>query len=227
MTHRPPAEPSQLPSTRRSFEPFPHVDDAGRVEPMTDRWLDDTRDSYDADAAAYAEQVRGLLDVNPYLRASLGLFADLVSGAGGGPVADVGCGPGYVTRHLHDLGLDAFGIDLSPEMVAIARRDHPHLRFERGSMMALDVAERSLAGLVAFWSVIHVPDRSVPAVFDEFRRTLRPGGTLPSVSTWETRSCTPTRATRAGPSASTAIVDRRPWWPDGCATLASRSTPSR
>ena len=45
-----------------------------------------------------------------------------VLGAGGGPVADVGCGPGYVTHHLHDAGVDAFGIDLSPEMVALARR---------------------------------------------------------------------------------------------------------
>jgi trans-aconitate methyltransferase len=39
-----------------------------------------------------------------------------------GPVADVGCGPGNVTAHLHTLGLTAFGVDLSPEMVGLARR---------------------------------------------------------------------------------------------------------
>ena len=145
---------------------------------MPDDWLSNTRSSYDTDASGYAAKVRGLLDGSPYLRASLALFAELVRDAGGGPVADVGCGPGYVTRHLHDLGVDAFGIDLSPEMVALARRDHPDLRFEVGTMTALDLAEDSVAGVLAFWSVIHVPDHSVPEVFGQFRRVLRPGGPL-------------------------------------------------
>ncbi len=145
---------------------------------MADSWLGDTRNSYDADADAYAEQVEGLLETNPYLRASLALFADLVRDTGGGTVADIGCGPGYVTRHLHDLGVDAFGIDLSPEMVALARRDHPGLRFDVGTMTDLDLADGSLTGVVAFWSVIHIPDGSVPGVFAEFRRVLRPGGPL-------------------------------------------------
>lgn len=143
---------------------------------MTEDWLDDTRTSYDADADAYADQVRGLLEGSPALRAALALFAELVRGAGGGPVADVGCGPGYVTRHLHDLGVDAFGIDLSPEMVAVARRDHPDLRFEVGTMTDLDLADDSVAGVLAFWSVIHVPDELVPQVFAEFHRVVRPGG---------------------------------------------------
>ena len=145
---------------------------------MPDDWLSNTRSSYDTDASGYAAKVRGLLDGSPYLRASLALFAELVRDAGGGPVADVGCGPGYVTRHLHDLGVDAFGIDLSPEMIAIARRDHPDLRFEVGTMTALDLAEDSVAGVLAFWSVIHVPDHAVPGVFGQFHRVLRPGGPL-------------------------------------------------
>jgi SAM-dependent methyltransferase len=145
---------------------------------MGDAWLSDTRSSYDTDAPGYAEQVHGLLDRMPYLRASLALFAELVAGGGGGPVADVGCGPGYVTGYLHEAGVDAFGIDLSPEMVALARRDHPGLRFEVGTMTDLDLADESVAGIVAFWSVIHVPDHAVPRVFEQFRRVLRPPGLL-------------------------------------------------
>ncbi len=38
---------------------------------MTDRRLSDTRGSYDTDAFGYDEKVRGLLDVSPYLSASL------------------------------------------------------------------------------------------------------------------------------------------------------------
>src|SRR3954468_19430453 len=145
---------------------------------MADAWLSDTRASYDTDAPGYAEKVRGLLDGKPYLRASLALFAELVHGAGGGPVADVGCGPGYVTAHLHDAGVDAFGIDLSREMIAIARRDYPDLRFEVGTMTDLHLADGSVAGIVAFWSVIHVPDHAVPGVFEQFRRVLRSRGPL-------------------------------------------------
>lgn len=145
---------------------------------MTDDWLSTTRASYDADAVGYAEKVRGLLDGSPYLRAALAAFAESVREAGGGLVADLGCGPGYVTRHLQDLGVDAFGVDLSPEMVAIARHDYPGLRFEVGTMTDLDLADRSMSGVLAFWSVIHVPDHVVPTVCAEFHRVLRPGGAL-------------------------------------------------
>ena len=148
------------------------------MSPVADAWLSDTRSSYDTDASGYAEQVRGLLDGRPYLRASLALFAELVASAGGGPVADVGCGPGHVTGHLHDAGVDVFGIDLSPEMIAIARRDYPDLRFEVGTMTDLDLADDSVIGIVAFWSVIHVPDHAIPGVFEQFRRVLRPQGLL-------------------------------------------------
>lgn len=141
---------------------------------MAEAWLSATRSSYDTDASGYADKVRGLLGESPYLRASLALFAEMVRGAGGGPVADIGCGPGYVTAHLHDADVDVFGIDLSPEMVAIARRDHPHLRFDVGTMTDLDLADHSVAGIVAFWSVIHIPDHAMPGVFREFRRVLRP-----------------------------------------------------
>ncbi|MEU6075883.1 class I SAM-dependent methyltransferase [Micromonospora sp. NPDC047074] len=141
-------------------------------------WLADTRTSYDTVAASYADQLRDLLAETPYERAALTLFAEFVQAAGGGPVADVGCGPGRITAYLHELGVDAFGIDLSPGMVEVARRDHPGLRFEVGSMTDLDLAEGSVAGLVAWYSLIHVPDAQIGAVLAHFRRVLRPGGPL-------------------------------------------------
>ncbi|MFC1419289.1 class I SAM-dependent DNA methyltransferase [Streptacidiphilus cavernicola] len=144
----------------------------------THDWLADTRASYDTVAESYAEQVRDLLDRMPYERAALALFAELVRDGGGGPVADLGCGPGRVTAHLRGLGTDAFGIDLSPGMVEVARRDHPGLRFEVGSMTDLDLADASMGGLVAWYSLIHVPDQEIGAVLAQFRRVLRPGGLL-------------------------------------------------
>lgn len=141
-------------------------------------WLADIRTSYDTVAASYSDLTRERLAEEPYLLAALALFADLVRTSGGGPVADVGCGPGHVTAHLHELGVDVFGIDLSPAMIALARREHPCLRFEVGSMTDLDLADATVAALLAFWSLIHIPDVMVPTVLSHFRRALRPGGLL-------------------------------------------------
>jgi ubiquinone/menaquinone biosynthesis C-methylase UbiE len=143
-----------------------------------DGWLADTRTSYDTAAGSYADMVRNLLADTPYERAALAVFAEFVRTTGGGPVADVGCGTGRITAHLHGLGLDAFGIDLSPGMIEVARRDHPGLRFEVGSMTDLQLADDSLAGLVAWYSLIHIPDDQVPSVLAHFRRVLRTGSPL-------------------------------------------------
>ena len=145
---------------------------------MSADWLEDTRVSYDTVAVSYAGEVRAALDAQPYLRAGLALFADMVRAAGGGPVADMGCGPGHVTAYLHELGDDAFGVDLSPVMIDVARQDHPGLWFEVGSMTDLRLAAASVAGLLAFWSLVHVPDVEMPGVFGQFRRVLRLGGPL-------------------------------------------------
>jgi SAM-dependent methyltransferase len=138
--------------------------------------LEAIRESYDTVAVDYAHLLRDALAAAPHDRAVLGLFAELVRAAGGGPVADVGCGPGRITAHLARLGLEAFGIDLSPGMVGVARRDHPGLRFEVGSMTDLSLADGSLGGLLAWYSLIHLPDDVVAAVLRRFRRALRPGG---------------------------------------------------
>ncbi|WP_430499648.1 class I SAM-dependent DNA methyltransferase [Micromonospora trifolii] len=143
-----------------------------------DDWLTATRTSYDTVAVSYAHLVRDLLAEAPYERAALASFAELLQGAGGGPVADVGCGTGRITAHLHTLGVDAFGIDLSPGMIDVARRDHSELRFEVGSMTDLDLADGSVAGLVAWYSLIHIPDDQIGVVFAHFRRVVRPGGPL-------------------------------------------------
>ncbi|WP_198950456.1 class I SAM-dependent methyltransferase [Kineosporia sp. A_224] len=114
-------------------------------------WLTATRTSYDDLAEPYTKELRDLMACQPYDRAVLGLFTDLVQAGGGGPVLDVGCGPGRVTAHLVAAGLDAAGVYLSPGMVAVARREHPGLRFAVGSMTALDVPAGSLGGLVAWY----------------------------------------------------------------------------
>ena len=118
----------------------------GMTEPS---YLRATRAAYDTVAVDYAKLLRTALAAKPLDRAMLATFAELVQATGAGPVADIGCGPGRVTTHLHSLGLSTFGVDLSPSMVAVARRTHPGLRFDEGSMMALDLTDGTLGGIVA------------------------------------------------------------------------------
>ncbi|WP_405617767.1 class I SAM-dependent DNA methyltransferase [Streptomyces sp. NBC_01508] len=137
-------------------------------------YLRDTRAGYDAIAVDYAERFESVLEVDPLGRAMLGTFAEYVQADGAGPVV----GPGRVTAHLHTLGLDISGIDLSPAMVALARRTFPELRFEEGSMTDLDLPDGSLAGAVAWYSIIHIVPEQLPLVFAQFHRVLAPGGHL-------------------------------------------------
>lgn len=65
---------------------------------------------YDEVASLYADLFSDMLDTRPLERAMLAAFAELTDG----PVADLGCGPGHLTAHLRSLGLDVFGLDLSP-----------------------------------------------------------------------------------------------------------------
>ncbi|MDX3643569.1 class I SAM-dependent methyltransferase [Streptomyces sp. MB09-02B] len=137
-----------------------------------------TREAYDAAAVTYAQLFRDSLRDLPLDRAMLRAFADTVRTTGDGRVADLGCGPGHVTVHLGELGLAAFGIDASPTMIELARQAHPGLRFEVGSMTALDIRDGELDGVLARWSVIHTPPRELPVILDEFHRVLAPGGHL-------------------------------------------------
>ncbi|NEC86148.1 class I SAM-dependent methyltransferase [Streptomyces sp. SID12501] len=139
-----------------------------------------TRVFYDAIAEDYFNRFRSGHAAQPLERAVLAAYAEFVRGSGGGSgqVADLGCGPGWVTGFLDSLGLSVFGLDVSASMLAVARREHPGLRFEQGSMLELDLADGTLAGVVAWYSTVHTPADQLPALFAEFRRVLAPGGHL-------------------------------------------------
>ncbi|MFI5772681.1 class I SAM-dependent methyltransferase [Streptomyces sp. NPDC051658] len=141
-------------------------------------YLAAVRESYDTVAADYAEYVPAPDDLDPISRAMLAAFAELVRTADRGGVADLGCGPGKVTAYLAGLGVSAFGIDVSPKMIGLAREAHPELRFTVGSMTALDIDDNELGGILAYYSTHHTPPELLPVVFAEFQRTLAPGGHL-------------------------------------------------
>ncbi|MEV0070215.1 class I SAM-dependent methyltransferase [Amycolatopsis sp. NPDC050768] len=135
-----------------------------------------TRTAYDTVAVSYADLLKDALAASPWERAMLDTFSELVGA--GARVGDLGCGPGRVTGYLAGRGLDAFGIDLSPGMVEVAREAYPGLEFEVGSMAALPLADASLAGALAWYSLIHTPPEQLSVLIMELARVLEPGGRL-------------------------------------------------
>ena len=133
------------------------------------------QDSYDRIAEEYCKRIFDELAHKPLDRQLLQRLANTVKS---GPICDVGCGPGHVARFLKSCGADVFGIDLSPRMIELARRLTPEIQFFEGNMLSLEVADDSCGAIAAFYSIIHLTPEELPKVFLEFKRVLRPRGTL-------------------------------------------------
>jgi SAM-dependent methyltransferase len=134
------------------------------------------RQSYDAVAQEYAARIGDELAGKPLDR---GLLAALIEGtAAGAPIADLGCGPGHVAAWLADHGVPAVGIDVSPEMIAIGRREYPQVNFRAGDLLSLPAADAEFGAAVALYSVIHLEPAELRAAFGEMHRVLRPDGLL-------------------------------------------------
>jgi len=136
---------------------------------------DEVRSSYDKVAETYTQKFFDELSRKPFDRRLLDEFAAAVPARG---TLDVGCGPGHVAAYLRGRGLDASGVDLSPAMVRIARRLNPKIRFQVADMRNLPAVDGTVGGIAAFYSVIHIPRKDVPAVLLEFRRVLIHSGRL-------------------------------------------------
>ncbi len=143
---------------------------------MTDRTGDDVRASYDRVAHEYARHFSDELEHKPLDRQLLDRFAEEVRGLG--TVCDLGCGPGHVAHYLHERGVPIVGVDLSAVMVEEARRLNPGIEFRRGDLRALEIGDGACGGIVAFYSIIHVPRPEVRVAFGEMWRVLRSGGLL-------------------------------------------------
>ena len=136
----------------------------------------DTQAGYDRVAEQYATEFFEELKRKPFDCAVLDAFAERLKGQG--LVYDLGCGPGHVARYLKDRGVEMRGLDLSAEMVRVASRLNPDIPFEQGDMSALTLPDDSLAGVVLFYSIIHIEREDVTRALQAMKQVLYPGGQL-------------------------------------------------
>jgi uncharacterized protein YceH (UPF0502 family) len=135
------------------------------------------RTSYDVVAASYADQLASELDGLPF---ETWLLDRVVAHAAGGPVVEVGSGPGHVTAYLGERGVDATGIDLSPLMVEEAKRRFPEQKYEVGDLRRLGrpPASSGWTAVLAWYSLIHLAISELPDAIASLVRPLDPGGWL-------------------------------------------------
>lgn len=144
-----------------------------------DAKTEELRAAHDVLAEFYAGRLAGALDHMPAERAVLSLFCDLTLAADlGTSIVDVGCGTGRLEPHLAARGLAPRGIDLSPEMIRVARRDHCGFDFAVADLRELPFGNASLAGVVCWYSLIYLAPSDRPAAFSELARVVKPGGYL-------------------------------------------------
>lgn len=129
---------------------------------------------YDRLAETYVEHVYCELDGKPFDREMLARFAGIVRG----PVCDLGCGPGHIARHLHELGCDVLGVDISERMIGLASALNPGIDFLVGDLRSLPFEDGALGGALSFYSLIHLTAEELGSALGGLRRKLRPGGTL-------------------------------------------------
>lgn len=134
--------------------------------------LNKIRSNYDALAGAYASEISGELDHRLLERKLLQKFAAACDGL----ICDLGCGPGHVTEYLSRFNVNVIGLDLSSGILKEARARHSQIIFLQGSMLNLPFAAASLAGTIAFYSIIHFDNNQVALAFAEMSRVLKPGG---------------------------------------------------
>ena len=154
---------------------------AGTVNygPVMDAETEELRAAHDVLAELYAARLADALDRMPAERAVLGLFCDLTLAADlGTSVGDIGCGTGRLEPYLAAKGLSPRGIDLSPEMIRVARRDYPGFEFDVADLRDLPFEDASLAGAVCWYSLMYLAPSARPAAFSELARVVKPGGYL-------------------------------------------------
>ena len=136
--------------------------------------LNKIQDVYNTVSKEYAEAFTGEHQKKPKDREILCRFSQQVGNKR--PVWDLGCGPGQTTEYLKSLGVEISGLDLSENILQQAKTIHPDIHFQKGNILELEFENDSIAGIVAFYAIVHFTKEQAGIAFSEIFRVLKPGG---------------------------------------------------
>lgn len=128
-----------------------------------------TRNSYDRTAHEYQGNTLKLL---PELKAK----AFLSYLAPNSKILDLGCGPGIDAKFFVDKGYKVLGVDISPQMIILARNSVPKAKFVVSDIESLKLNDGSVDAIWASASLLHVSKKAMSSVLTSLYRTLKPGG---------------------------------------------------
>ncbi len=129
---------------------------------------------YDAVAKEWAEEFSGEHEKKPKDQEMLLRFSQEIGDRR--PVWDFGCGPGNTAKYLSNLGVEISGLDLSEKILEQARAVHPEINFRKGNILDLEFENDSIAGVAAFYAIVHFTKEQAGRAFREVFRVLQPGG---------------------------------------------------
>jgi SAM-dependent methyltransferase len=112
--------------------------------------------------------------VDPSRNSVLAEFADLL--APNADVLDLGCGAGVPSTAWLAERFTVTGVDVSSGQLEAARRNVPDATFIRGDFSSVAFDKASFDGVVALYSITHVPRERHAALFERIAEWLRPGG---------------------------------------------------
>ena len=96
-----------------------------------------------------------------------------------GHILDAGCGAGEpVAKYLVEHGFQVTGIDVSPNILEIAKKQVPGGTFLEGDMTRLTFPDQYFDGIVSLYAIWHISRQHHGLVFDNFHRVLKPSGIL-------------------------------------------------
>lgn len=128
-----------------------------------------TRQSYDQTAHEYQENT---LKLQPEMTAK----AFLSYLAPESTILDLGCGPGRDSKFFVDKGYEVIGIDISPQMIALARNSVPQANFLVSDIESLKLNNESIDAIWASASLLHVSKKAMSGVVENLYRILKPEG---------------------------------------------------
>ena len=95
-----------------------------------------------------------------------------------GKILDAGCGPGTDSAYMDARGFKVVGVDLSAKMLGLAKKKSPNIHFQQADIRKLKFDPDSFDGILASYSLIHVPKKKISQTIKSFHKILKPAGII-------------------------------------------------